>query len=240
MTKIHPTAEIHPTAKIGLDVNIGAFTSIGPHSVIEDGVSIAEHCLIQEDVQIGKNTKIFAFTQIASKSKIANNVIIHNHCHIGSEGYGYAQNAKFEHFHIPQIGNVVIEENVVIHSHASIDRAAMTETKIAAFSQLGCMNHIAHNVQIDENAKTGIGFVVAGSSHIEKNFVAEDRVSVSGHLKICPQVHLKNLSVMNNTHNESGVFSGFPPIDVEQDKINKENTKSIADMYDQLQKWNQK
>lgn len=189
-------------AKISKKANIHPSTVIGNDCIIEDFVSIEENC------KIGDGVHIKAFSHIYYNSVIGDNCYIGVRCNIGSDGFGYAQNQKGESHFTPQIGNVVIEENVTILDHSSIDRGAFEPTLIKKNSLLGGHTHIAHNLEIGENAEIGHGFVVAGSTKIGKNVKLGGRVNCVGHLKITDNFTCDSMALINNSVSEEGHYAG--------------------------------
>lgn len=189
---VHPTAVIHPTAKIGNNVKIGAYV------VVEAMVEVGSDCLLQPFVYVG------------SYCKIGQNCRIGPHVTIGSDGFGFFTDKAFNHSKIPQVGIVVIEDNCEFGAHCAIDRATLSETRIKRGSKFDNFCHIAHNVQIGENAMVTAGFIVAGSTVIGKNLMTSGGTHVLGHLNIPDNVILGPRSGVLQSIESSGMYSGYP------------------------------
>lgn len=209
-SNIHKSAIIDPSATIGTNVKIGPYSYIGPNSIIQDNCIIHSHVSIENNVQLKNNVSIYPFTHIYWGTVIDENCIIESHCEIGSNGYGYAQDQNYHHHSIPQMGNVYIGANSKIEAHSMIDRAAFKQTNLGANSILGAFSHLAHNVQIGENANIGINFVVAGSTIIGNNFSTSARCSSVGHINITNDVRLEKRALANNTIKDAGIYAWHP------------------------------
>lgn len=144
---IHIAAIIHPSAQIGKNVDIGAFSIIGQNVEIADGTIIHNNISIGDNVLIGTNVVIYPQVAIYSRTIIGNNVIIDMGTVIGSSGYGY-ETENDVHHKIPQIGSVVIEDDVEIGANCTIDRGTIGNTVIGTGTKLDNLVHIAHNVKI--------------------------------------------------------------------------------------------
>ncbi|MFC1784354.1 UDP-3-O-(3-hydroxymyristoyl)glucosamine N-acyltransferase [Candidatus Neomarinimicrobiota bacterium] len=144
---IHLNTVIHKSAKTGKNVNIGAFSVIGKNVEIAEGTTIHNNVSIGDNVIIGTNVTIFPQVSIHSRTNIGNNVIIDMGTVIGSSGYGY-ETENDVHYKIPQIGSVIIENDVEIGANCTIDRGTIGNTEIGIGTKLDNLVHIAHNVKI--------------------------------------------------------------------------------------------
>lgn len=189
---IHPTACIHPTAKVSKTAHIGAYSVIEAHAVVGDDTIIYPH------VYVG------AYCIIGSRC------LISPHVTIGSDGFGFFTDKSFTHHKIPQIGTVVIEDDCEFGTHCAIDRATLTETRIKKGSKFDNFCHIAHNVQVGENALVAAGFIVAGSTIIGKNLMTSGGVHALGHLKIADNVILSARAGVTQSIEHSGMYGGYP------------------------------
>lgn len=185
----HPPAGIHPTAIIGKGVKLDDDIAIGPYVVIEDEVSVGDHtiisagCYIGHHTIIGKGTLIYPNVSIRERVTIGDRVIIHSGTVIGSDGFGFAT-VKGLHQRIPQIGTVIIEDDVEIGSNVTIDRARFDKTLIGKGTKIDNLVQIAHNVIVGENsiivAQTGI----SGSTTIGKGVILAGQSGIVGHITI--------------------------------------------------------
>lgn len=189
---IHPTACIHPTAQVSKTAHIGAYTVIDAHAIIGDEAVLYPHVYIGAYCEIGKRC------------------YISSHVSIGTDGFGFFTDKNSIHHKIPQIGKVVIEDDCEFGSHCAVDRATLTETRIKKGSKFDNFCHIAHNVQIGENAIVAAGFIVAGSTIIGKNLMTSGGVHILGHLKITDNVVLSGRACALQNIEEPGMYGGWP------------------------------
>ncbi len=189
---IHATAAIHPTAQVSKTAHIGAYSVIEAFAVIGDESIIYPHVYVGPYCEIGKRC------------------LISSHVSIGSDGFGFFTDKSFTHHKIPQIGKVVIEDDCEFGAHCAIDRATLTETRIKKGSKFDNFCHIAHNVQIGENALVSAGFIVAGSTIIGKNLMTSGGVHALGHLKIADNVILSARAGVTQNIEHSGMYGGYP------------------------------
>ncbi|MEM4367831.1 MAG: UDP-3-O-(3-hydroxymyristoyl)glucosamine N-acyltransferase [Candidatus Anstonellales archaeon] len=214
---------IHPTAIIGENVKLAKNISIGPYCVIEDNVEILENTkiiglvYIGGNSKIGKNVIIYPNVTILSDTYIGNNVIIHSGTVIGSDGFGYLQIEK-QHIKIPQIGNVVIEDDVEIGANVAIDRATISETRIAKGTKIDNLVHIAHNVKVSENVLILAQVGIAGSSKIGKNTILAGQTGVIDHIEVGDNVVAAPRTGIIKDVESNKIVWGTPPIPFEEQK----------------------
>ncbi|MES2592582.1 MAG: UDP-3-O-(3-hydroxymyristoyl)glucosamine N-acyltransferase [Bacteroidota bacterium] len=200
---------ISESAKLGTDCYIGAFAYIGENVTIGNNVKIYPHCYIGDNTTIGDNSTFYSGVKVYYDTVIGKNCIIHASTVIGSDGFGFAPNS--ENKKVPQIGNVVIEDNVEIGSNTSIDRATMGSTIIRKGAKLDNLVQIAHNVEIGENAILAGGAFVAGSSKLGKNVMMGGQAGVVGHVKVADGVKIAGQSGVGSTIDQEGlVVQGSP------------------------------
>ncbi|AGH95000.1 UDP-3-O-(3-hydroxymyristoyl)glucosamine N-acyltransferase [Pseudobdellovibrio exovorus] len=189
---IHPTASIHPTATVAPTAHVGAYAVIEAHA------------------HVGDNTVIYPHVYIGPFCEIGSRCHISSHVSIGSDGFGFFTDKTFTHHKIPQIGKVVIEDDCELGSHCAVDRATLTETRIKKGSKFDNFCHIAHNVQIGENALVAAGFMVSGSTIIGKNLMVAGGVHVTGHISIADSTILTGRAGVTNSIEKGGMYGGFP------------------------------
>ncbi len=189
-TGIEQPSFIDPTAKIGKGVYIGAFAYIGAHAQIGDNVKIYPQVCIGDHAIIADNTVIYAGVKIYNDSRIGQNVIIHAATVIGSDGFGHAPQADGTYKKIPQIGNVIIEDNVEIGSNCSIDRATFGSTIIRKGVKLDNLIQVAHNAEIGENTVIAAQSGVSGSTKIGKQCKVGGQVGFVGHIQVADGSHI--------------------------------------------------
>ncbi|GAU07505.1 UDP-3-O-(3-hydroxymyristoyl)glucosamine N-acyltransferase [Desulfoplanes formicivorans] len=174
---IHPGATVHPS------VAIAPFVYIGDGAQVDAGTRLFPHVHVGEDCRIGKNCTIYPRVTLMDGTLVGDKVILHAGVVLGSDGFGFAQAAQgLEKF--PQIGRVVIEDNVEIGANTTIDRAALGETRIGRGTKIDNLVQIGHNVQVGENSIIVAQVGIAGSANLGKNVVLAGQVGVAGHLTI--------------------------------------------------------
>ncbi len=180
---IHPTAVIAPGAKLSHGVAIGA------HTIIEDGATIAQgcvlyaNCYVGHETRLGKNCLIYPQVVLREKVSLGNRVIIHSGTVIGSDGYGYVT-VDGKHMKIPQVGSVLIEDDVEIGANVTVDRARFDKTIIGEGTKIDNLVQIAHNVIIGKHCLIVAQSGIAGSTRIGNYVILAAQTGLVGHLEI--------------------------------------------------------
>lgn len=210
---IHDKAVVEKSAKIGQEVYVGAFAYIGENVTIGNKVQIFPHVVIGDNVSIEDNSIVYAGAKIYSESVIGKNCIIHSGAVIGSDGFGFAPQPDGSYQKIPQIGNVIIEDNVEVGANTTIDRATMGSTFIRKGVKLDNLIQIAHNVDVGENTVIAAQSGVAGSTKVGKSCMFGGQVGVAGHITIADGVKLSaQTGVPNSLKNPGEILIGTPAI----------------------------
>jgi UDP-3-O-[3-hydroxymyristoyl] glucosamine N-acyltransferase len=180
---IHPSAVIDKSAKLGADVYVG------PHAVVEalaelgDNSIISAGCYVGAETRIGAGSRLYPNVTVRERCVIGKNVILHAGVVIGSDGYGYI-NVAGAHQKIPQVGRVIIEDNVEIGANSTVDRAALDATIIGTGTKLDNLIHIAHNVRIGKNCLIMAQAGIAGSTAVGNNAIIGGQAGISDHITI--------------------------------------------------------
>tara|TARA_B100001093_G_scaffold519965_2_gene611743 strand:- start:3429 stop:4451 length:1023 start_codon:yes stop_codon:yes gene_type:complete len=202
--QIEQPSYIDKTARIEKDIYLGAFTFIGKNVSIGDNVMIYPHCYIGDNVTIGSGCIIYSGVKIYNDCQIKKNCTLHAGVVIGADGFGFAPNSKNTYEKVPQIGNVLIHEEVEIGANSCIDRATMGSTIIHRGVKLDNMIQIAHNVVIGENTVIASQSAVAGSSVIGENCMIGGHVAIAGHLRIADNVKIAGKSGISKNITKKG------------------------------------
>ncbi|MDL1891386.1 UDP-3-O-(3-hydroxymyristoyl)glucosamine N-acyltransferase [Sphingobacteriales bacterium CHB3] len=181
---IHPTAVISKSATVGVDVRIGAHVVIGERVRVGDGAILSHNVVIGDDVRIGEKTTLYPNVTVYFGCVIGARVIIHSGTTIGSDGFGFAPKPDGTYEKIPQLGIVVIEDDVEIGANCAVDRATLGETRIKCGVKLDNLIQVAHNVVIGENTVSAAQAGISGSTKIGKNCMIGGQVGLTGHLTI--------------------------------------------------------
>ena len=215
---IEKQTHIDETADIGKNVHIGSFTYIGKNAKIADNVVIYPNCYIGENAVVENGTKIYPNVNVYHDCKIGSNCIIHSGSVIGSDGFGFAPDEKGKFQKIPQIGNVVIEDNVELGSNVSIDRATMGSTFIRKGVKIDNLCQIAHNVDVNEDSAMAAQVGIAGSTKIGKNVLIGGQAGISGHIKIADQTKIVAQSGIPSSIKKAETLMGSPGIPLDDFK----------------------
>lgn len=201
---------ISDSAIVGNDEYIGAFAYIGENAKIGKNVKIFPNAYIGDNVVIGDNTKVFAGVKIYSETVIGNNCIIHSGAVVGADGFGYVPNEKGEFEAVPQIGNVIIEDNVHVGANTTIDRATMGSTILRKGVKLDNLIQIAHNVEVGKNTAIASQTAVAGSTKVGENCIIGGQVGISGHLNLGNKLQIQGQSGISKNLKDGSVVQGSP------------------------------
>ena len=207
---------VSSNAKIGENCYVGAFAYIGQNVSIGNHVKIYPHVYIGDNCKIGNNTTLFSGVKIYHDCVIGNNCTIHASTVVGSDGFGFAPNNEGHVFtKVPQIGNVIIEDDVEIGSNSSIDRATLGSTILRKGVKLDNLVQIAHNVEIGENTVIAGLSGIAGSTKVGKNCMIGAQVGVAGHLRIANGVKIAGQSGIGSSIDKEGeILQGSPAFNI--------------------------
>ncbi len=204
-------ASIAETARIGENVYIGDFAVIDEHVRIEDGVQIYPNSYVGQHAKIAEKSVIYSNVSIYSLCEIGAQCIIHSGAVIGSDGFGFAPQADGSFEKIPQLGNVVLEEQVEIGANCTIDRATMGSTTIKKGTKIDNLVQIAHNVVIGENTVIAAQAGISGSTKIGKNNMIGGQAGIVGHIYTADQVRIQAQSGVGKAVTEDNAsISGTP------------------------------
>jgi UDP-3-O-[3-hydroxymyristoyl] glucosamine N-acyltransferase len=177
-------AAIEASASIGPDVYVGPFVSIGPGARIGAGSAIYPHVVIGADATIGRDCVLHAHVSVRERVVIGARVIVQDHAVIGSDGFGFARRTDGTHQKIPQVGGVVIDDDVEIGAGTTIDRPAVGETRIAAGTKIDNLVQVAHGVKIGRDALLAAQAGIAGSSTLGDRVIMAGQSGVTGHVNL--------------------------------------------------------
>jgi UDP-3-O-[3-hydroxymyristoyl] glucosamine N-acyltransferase len=207
---VHPTAVIDPSAKVSGECEIGAHVVIGKNTRIEDGVRIFPNATIYDGVVVRRGSVIHAGVSIRENCEVGENCIIHSNATIGSDGFGYAKTEQRSWLKIPQVGRVVLEDDVEIGANTAIDRASVGETRIKRGAKIDNLVQIGHSCTVDEDALICSQTGLAGSSVIGKRVILAGQVGIAGHLRVGDDVVITAKSATSHDVPEGRVISGIP------------------------------
>lgn len=221
------------------DLYLGSFAYVGKNVVLGKNVKIYPNSYVGDNVIIGNNVTIFAGVKIYSETEIGNNCTFHSGAIIGSDGFGFAPNADGTYTKIPQIGNVVIEDDVEIGANTTVDRATMGSTIIRKGVKLDNQIQVGHNVEIGENTVIAAQTGIAGSTKIGTNGMIGGQVGFAGHITIGNNVRIKAKSGVTKNVKDGEVLQGplaFADSSYAKSYIHFKNLPKIISEIEELKK----
>lgn len=230
---------ISASAKYGENLYLGSFAYVGDNVVLGDDVKIYPGSYIGDNVSIGNNVIIFAGAKIYSETEIGNNCTIHSGAVIGADGFGYAPNEDGTYNKIPQIGNVIIEDNVDIGANSTIDRATLGSTIIKSGVKIDNQVQIAHNVEIGKNTVIAAQTGIAGSTKLGANGMIGGQVGIVGHLTIGNNVRIQAQSGVASNIKDNEVLQGSPTFgysDFSKSYVHFKNLPKLVKEIEELKK----
>ncbi len=197
-------AFVNSSATLAEDVSIGKFTIVSNNATIDTGSILYPQVFIDENVKIGKNCILYPGVKVYRDCEIGDDCILHANVVIGSDGFGFAPQEDGTFKKVPQIGNVIIENQVEIGANTVIDRATMGSTVIKAGAKLDNLIQIAHNVEVGENTAIAAQAGIAGSTKIGKNCLIGGQAGFVGHITIADGTKVQAQSGINKAIKEEG------------------------------------
>jgi UDP-3-O-[3-hydroxymyristoyl] glucosamine N-acyltransferase len=195
------------------DAYVGAFAYIGRNVRLGAGVQIYPHVYIGDNVTIGDNTVLYDGVKVYYNCVVGAGCILHAGVVIGADGFGFEPDETGVNRKIPQIGNVVIEDDVEIGANSTVDRAMMGSTIVRRNAKIDNLVQVAHNVEVGESTFLCSQVGIAGSSKIGKHCVLAGQVGVAGHIEIADQGVFGAQSGVPNSVRKPGTYMGYPAID---------------------------
>lgn len=226
---IDPSAHIHPEAHLAEGVTVGPYVVIGAGCYIESGVRIGPGCILGDNVTVGSDSELIARVTVMNQCVIGARCIIQPGAVIGSDGFGLV-NDLGRWRRVPQLGRVVIGDDVDIGANTTIDRGALDDTRIDHGVKLDNLIQIAHNVEIGAHSAIAGCAGLAGSSIVGKHCTLGGGVGLAGHLTLADGVHVTGMSMVTRSIRKSGVYSAGTPLDT------NENWHKNAARFKQLER----
>ena len=225
----------------GENLYLGSFCYVGKNVKIGDNVKIYPNSFVGDNVTIGDNSILFAGVRVYSETQIGNNCTIHSGSIIGSDGFGFTPNEEGVYSKVPQIGNVILEDNVDVGACTTIDRATLGSTVIKKGVKLDNQIQIAHNVVIGENTVIASQTGIAGSTKIGKNCIIGGQVGIVGHITIGNGVRIQAQSGVGRNIPDGDTIQGSPALgysDFNKSYVHFRNLPKIVADIDELKQQN--
>ncbi|MEY2777649.1 MAG: hypothetical protein RLY30_1747 [Pseudomonadota bacterium] len=216
-TSIHPSAVVDPTAVIGQAVRIGPGAVVEAHAVIEDGCDLGPQVLIGESARVGPDSLLHARVTLYAGVQLGARAVVHAGAVLGSDGFGFAPAPDRSWVKIPQMGGLMIGDDVEIGANTTIDRGALSDTRIGHGVKLDNQIQIAHNVVIGDHSALAACVGVAGSARIGAYCQIGGAAGVLGHLEIADGTIIGPMSLVMSSITEPGKYVGFYPLQPEKE-----------------------
>lgn len=242
-TGVEEPSYVSKNASVGKNIYRGAFSYIGNDVRIGDNVKIYPHVFVGDNVTIGNNTILHPNVKLYAGTKIGNNCVIHSGTVIGSDGFGFAPQEDGSYKTIPQLGNVVIEDDVAIGANTVIDCATLfgDSTIIRQGVKLDNLIQIAHNVEIGKNTVIAAQSGVSGSSKVGENNMIAGQVGIAGHLVIANHTSIgAQAGISKSVTKEGQRILGYPAFDIKEYFRSYAVFKRLPDLNDRLRELEKK
>lgn len=230
---ISPLAFVAETAQLGKDVYIAPFAYVGDHAVVGDNTAIHSHATIGSGVKVGNGCIIYPNATIYHDCRIGNSCILHAGSVIGADGFGFAPTPD-GYEKIPQIGIVVLEDNVEIGANTCVDRATMGATIVHSGVKLDNLVQVAHNDEIGSHTVMAAQVGIAGSTKIGEWCMFGGQVGIAGHIHIGNKVNLGAQSGVPGSIKEGQQLIGTPPMEMKPYFKSQAVFRKLPDMYMEL------
>lgn len=238
--EIHPSGMIADSAKIGAGVFIGAFVCIGENSEIGDGTQLRAGAKVGDNVSIGKNCVLDPNVFVEDNCTLGDNVILHTGVVIGTDGFGFVRD-KDRYVKFPQIGTVVIEDDVEIGANSCVDRGALGETRIGKGTKIDNQVQIAHNVQIGERVVIAAQTGISGSTVIESDAVIGGQVGMGDHARVLSGAVIgSQAGVLPGKIVRAGVWWGTPVQPLDEYKRQNAHVKGLGRLKEEVKELKKK
>lgn len=242
-TGIEEPSFIGKNSTVGKNIYRGAFSYIGTNVKVGDNVKIYPHVFVGDNVTIGDNTILHPNVKLYADTKIGNNCVIHSGTVIGSDGFGFAPQEDGSYKTIPQLGNVIIEDNVAIGANTVIDCATLfgDATIIRQGVKLDNLIQVAHNVEIGKNTVIAAQTGISGSSKVGENNMIAGQVGIAGHLVIANNTGIGAQAGISKSIKEEGQrILGYPAFDIKEYFKSYAVFKRLPDLNDRLRELEKK
>ena len=232
-TGIDPLAYIAPTAKIGENTYIGPFACVGDYAEVGDNTSLHPHATVGSGAKVGNDCILYPHATVYHDCRIGNGCILHAGSVVGADGFGFAPSPE-GYEKIPQIGIVILEDNVEIGANTCIDRATMGATVIHKGVKLDNLIQIAHNVEVGSNTVMASQVGIAGSTKVGEWCMFGGQVGLAGHIKVGDKVNCGAQSGIANNTKSGSTIMGSPAFEVKGFMKSSAAFKKLPEIYLEL------
>lgn len=210
---VHPSAVVHPTSEVAADAHVGPLCVVGAGARVGARTVLHAHVVLYDAVEVGADCRLHSGVQVRERCRLGDRVIVQNNAVIGGDGFGFAKDADGRYQKIPQVGIVVVEDDVEIGALTAVDRAALHETRIGRGSKIDNLVQIGHSVAIGRDSVLAGQVGIAGSTTLGERVTLAGQVGVAGHLTLGAGVVATAQTGIPNSVEAGRVISGYPAID---------------------------
>ena len=205
---VSPRAWVHPRARVAADASVGDFAVVEEGALVEEGASVGAQCYVGRNARVGKDSRLYPGVVLREDCLVGARAVVHSGAVIGADGFGFSTDKKTgRHRKIPQLGNVVVEDDVEIGANVTIDRATIGSTVIGAGTKIDNLVQIGHNVKTGRDCLLVAQSGVSGSSHLGSRVILAGQAGIAGHLKLGDGVIVMAQSgVMSDVEKGNAVF----------------------------------
>jgi UDP-3-O-[3-hydroxymyristoyl] glucosamine N-acyltransferase len=211
---IHPLAAVHPSAQLGTDVSIGPFASIGAGARVGSRTVVEAQVVIGSGAAVGDDCHLHAHVSVRDGVIVGSRVILQDGAVIGSDGFGFARRPDGTHRKIPQVGRVVIEDDVEIGAHSAVDRPAVGETRIGRGTKIDNLVQVAHGVRLGRNVILAAQVGIAGSTVLDDDVIMAGQSGATGHVHLGQGAKVGAKSAVTKNVGPGEHVAGIPAGDV--------------------------
>ena len=233
---IHPTAVISPKAKLGQNVSVGAYSVIEDDTTVGDNTVIFPQCYIGKNVTVGKNCYIYPQVVIREDCVLKDNVILQPGARIGADGFGFTFHDG-RHQKIPQVGNVILGNDVEIQANTCVDRAKISSTVIGDNTKLDNLVQVGHNVRIGQSSICCAQVGIAGTTDIGNGVILAGQVGLAGHMKVGDRAQIGAQSGVMGDVPPGKTYFGFPAMPQKEAFKQMAIMRKLPEMYKEFQQF---
>jgi UDP-3-O-[3-hydroxymyristoyl] glucosamine N-acyltransferase len=210
---VHPSAVVHPTAVVAADAHVGPLCVVGAGATVGARTVLHAQVVLYDAAEVGADCRLHSGVQVRERCRLGDRVIVQNNAVIGGDGFGFAKDAEGRYQKIPQVGIVVVENDVEIGALTAVDRAALHETRIGRGTKIDNLVQIGHSVAIGGDSVLAGQVGIAGSTTLGERVTLAGQVGVAGHLTIGADVVATAQTGIPSSVEPGRMISGYPAID---------------------------